>query len=171
MSASGPASTLARARGIPSSPVTDLLDAVDAATPIVDQLSDMPFRVVASSIGVSTRELWEWLRVNPDRAARYYSAREARAICMVDEAHERTTALADGAPDNPHAVMARVKTIQWDAQRSSTMYADRSTVESHSTVDITVTMQDAEVATRLSALMGAIDAGNIVDGEIIQSDQ
>ncbi len=152
-------------------PVHALLDAVDAQTPIVDMFLEDGFKVVAQRIGVTRRDLWEWVKASPAREKRYYNGREARAIDMVDEAHQRTTTLADNAPDNPHAVMARVKTIQWDAARSSKLYAERSITESHSTVDITVTMQDAEVANRLASLMGGIDTDNVIDGEIVESDQ
>ena len=126
---------------------------------------------LSSEFGVEVRDLWMWVKATPERVEQYNIARDARAVLLVDEAHERTSTLADAAPENHSAVMARVRTIMWDASRTSKQYADKQISESHSTMDITITMQDAEVAARLSSLMGALRGADVVDGEIVEQNQ
>jgi len=135
---------------------------------IMTLLGEINFGEVAHRYNTTTRALLMWIKATPDRHKDYVAARDLRAIQMVEEAHARTTALADGSPDNPHAVMARVKQLQWDASRSSKLYADKQVTETHSTLDISVTLQDAEMAQRLSALMGGLDPSKVIEGEIVE---
>ena len=144
------------------------LDPVDVLNRIA---AGARLKSLSHEYGVEVRDLWMWVKATPERVEQYSIARDARAVLLVDEAHERTSALADAAPENHNAVMSRVRTIMWDAARTSKQYADKQITESHNTLDISITMQDAEVAARLSSLMGALRGADVVDGEIVEQDQ
>jgi len=145
------------------------LDAADAVAPIVDEFaSGVVYSRIARKHGVSNRALWSWLAADPLRMAQYNMAREARALTLVDEAHELTAALVESDPDDAQKVQARVKHIQWDAQRSSRQYADRSITESRSQLDITIHMQESEMSARLASLIGTTPPERVVDGEIVE---
>jgi transposase-like protein len=145
-----------------------VLDAADAAAPVIDAYAEgITFRALARRYGVSTRLLHAWLRADPVRDRSFHAARDARALALVDEAHDRTTALADALPDDVAAVTARVKLLQWDAGRSSRLYADRQVTETAATLDVTVYLADDEMRDRLASLIGAIPPGQVIEGEII----
>lgn len=145
-----------------------VLDAADAVAPVMDAYAEgVTFRALARRYGVSTRVLHAWLLADPARGRAFYTARDARALALVDEAHDRTTALADAYPDDVASVTARVKLIQWDAGRSSSLYTDRLVTETTATLDVTVHLADDEMRDRLASLIGAIPPGQVIDGEII----
>ena len=147
------------------------LDAAEAVAPVLGPYANgCTFTKLAKSYGVSNQEMYAWIEADVGRQMAFRKARDARALSMVDELHERTIALADGNPDDTHKVMARVKAIQWDASRTSRLFADKSVTETNTNVDITVHMEDAEVTSRLASLLGSLP-GDVVDAEEVQQDQ
>jgi len=145
-----------------------LLDAADAGGRVLDQYAaGRTFGSIARAHGVTASELWGWVNMREDRLREYHKARDARALTLVDEAHDLTRDLVAADPTDTGRVVTRVKFIQWDAGRSSRQYTDKTITETSSSVDVTIHLADDEVRDRLASLVGSIP-GDVIDGEIIE---
>lgn len=106
-----------------------------------------PFKAAAAQLGVSTTDLWVWIREDSSRMAAYEAAVEAKAHLLVDEAHALADRVTEGELDPKRADM-KVKLIQWTAGKARP-YQDRKTVEHQHTVKLDA----ADLAARLEQLM------------------
>ena len=131
---------------------------------LLGQLSEPggSFRAMAEWAGISTAQLWMWIKDDPARLKEYELAVEAKAHSYVDAAHELADSVVAGDVD-PRRAEVKIKLSQWSAARTQA-YQERKTVEH--TVNHKLDLDDLK--SRLSQLVDV--AGQRAPTKVIEAD-
>lgn len=120
------------------------------------------FRSMADWAGISTAQLWMWIKDDPSRLKEYELAVEAKAHSYVDAAHALADRVVEGDID-PRRAEVKIKLSQWSAARTQA-YQERKTVE-HT---ITHKLDPDDLKQRLAQLVDV--AGQRAQQAVIEAD-
>ena len=117
------------------------------------------FRDMADFAGISTAQLWAWIKDDPKRREEYETAVEAKAHSYVDTAHALADRVIDGDVD-PRRAEVKIKLSQWSASRTQA-YQEKRSIE-HT---ITHKLDTDDLKARLSQLVDVAASRHVIEGQ------